>query len=219
VFGIETNTLDSAGEVTARHDMAGITIEQIRFAAEKLTGEILQIPPMVSAIRVDGKRLHELAREGVVVERKPRPVTVHSFDVQPTDDPLVVRIAVNVSSGTYVRTLAADLGTLLGGGAHLRNLKRTSIGDFTIAESHSPESAVLLSPITALRSMTQIVVDAPTADMVRHGRVLPAWNESAPWAIVDQQGVLLGVYDVFESHGQVDVTRAKPTVVLAEAIA
>lgn len=219
VFGIETNTLDSAGEVTARHDMAGITIEQVRSAAAKLTGEILQIPPMVSAIRVDGKRLHELAREGVVVERKPRPVTVHSFDVQPTDDPLVVRFAVNVSSGTYVRTLAADLGTLLGGGAHLRNLKRTSIGDFTIAESHSPESAVLLSPITALRSMTQIVVDAPTADMVRHGRVLPAWKESAPWAIVDEQGVLLGVYDVFESHGQVDVTRAKPTVVLAEAIA
>ena len=117
VFGIETNTLDSAGEVTARHDMAGITIEQIQLAAAKLTGEILQIPPMVSAIRVDGKRLHELAREGIEIERKERPVTVHSFDVQPTDDPLVVRIVVNVSSGTYVRTLAADLGTLLGGGA------------------------------------------------------------------------------------------------------
>lgn len=114
VFGIETNTLDSAGEVTARHDMNGITIEQVRLAAEKLTGDILQIPPMVSAIRVDGKRLHELAREGIEIERKPRPVTVHSFDVQPTDDPLVVRIVVNVSSGTYVRTLAADLGTLLG---------------------------------------------------------------------------------------------------------
>jgi tRNA pseudouridine55 synthase len=199
--------------------MTGITIEQVRLAAEKLIGDILQIPPMVSAIRVDGKRLHELAREGIQIERKPRPVTVHSFDVQPTSDPLVVRIVVNVSSGTYVRTLAADLGTLLGGGAHLRNLKRTSIGDFTIGESHSPESAVLLSPITALRSMTQIIVDAPTADMVRHGRVLPAWKESAPWAIVDEQGVLLGVYDVFESHGQVDVTRAKPTVVLAEAIA
>jgi tRNA pseudouridine55 synthase len=151
VFGIETNTLDSAGEVTARHDMTGITIEQVRLAAEKLIGDILQIPPMVSAIRVDGKRLHELAREGIEIERKPRPVTVHSFDVQPTSDPLVVRIVVNVSSGTYVRTLAADLGTLLGGGAHLRNLKRTSIGDFTIGESHSPESAVLLSPITALR--------------------------------------------------------------------
>jgi len=219
VFGIETNTLDSAGEVTARHDMAGITIDQVRDAAKKLTGDILQIPPMVSAIRVEGKRLHELAREGVVVERKPRPVTVHSFDVQPTDDPLVVRISVSVSSGTYVRTLAADLGSLLGGGAHLRNLKRTSIGDFTIDESHSPESAVLLSPITALRSMTQIVVDASTADMVRHGRVLPAWQGNAPWAIVDEQGILLGVYNVFESHGQVDVTRAKPTVILAEAVA
>lgn len=223
VFGIETNTLDSTGEVTARHDMSGITIESVRDAALKLTGDILQIPPMVSAIRVDGKRLHELAREGIEIERKPRPVTVHSFDVQPTDDPLVVRIVVNVSSGTYVRTLAADLGSLLGGGAHLRNLKRTSVGDFTISESHSPESAVLLSPITALRSMTQVVVDAATANMVRHGRVLPAWQGDAPWAIVDQQGTLLGVYDVFEdkieSQGQVDRARAKPTVVLAEAVA
>ena len=219
VFGIETNTLDSAGEVTARHDMSGISIESVRDAALKLTGDILQIPPMVSAIRVDGKRLHELAREGIEIERRPRPVTVHSFDVQPTDDQLVVRISVNVSSGTYVRMLAADLGTHLGGGAHLRKLRRTSVGDFAISESHSPECAVLLPAISALRSMTRVVVDAPTADMVRHGRVLPAWQENAPWAIVDEHGVLLGVYDVFESHGQVDVTRAKPTVVLAEAIA
>lgn len=223
VFGIETNTLDSTGEVTARHDMIGITIEQVRLAAEKLTGEILQIPPMVSAIRVDGKRLHELAREGIEIERKPRPVTVHSFDVQPTDDPTVVRISVNVSSGTYVRTLAADLGTLLGGGAHLRKLRRTSVGDFSISESHSPESAVLLPAISALRSMTHVVVDASTADMVRHGRVMQAWQGNAPWAIVDEQGILLGVYDVFEdkieNQGQVESPRAKPTVVLAEALA
>jgi len=126
VFGTETNTLDSAGVVTATHDMPNLTIEKIREAAAKLTGEIMQVPPMVSALRVDGRRLHELAREGVVVERKARPVTVYSYDVEPTQDPLVVRIEVRCSSGTYVRTLAADLGTLLGGGAHLRNLRRTS---------------------------------------------------------------------------------------------
>ena len=223
VFGVETNTLDSAGQVTARHDMTGITIEQVRNAALKLTGDILQVPPMVSAIRVDGKRLHELAREGIEIERKPRPVTVRSFAVQPTDDPLVVRISVNVSSGTYVRTLAADLGTLLGGGSHLRKLRRTSVGDFTISESHPPQSAVLLAPIAALRSMTQVVVDASTADMVRHGRVMQAWQGDAPWAIIDEQGTLLGVYDVFEdkveNQDQVGLVRAKPTVVLAEAVA
>ena len=120
VFGTETNTLDSAGVVTATHDMPNLNIEKIREAAAKLTGPIMQVPPMVSALRVDGRRLHELAREGVVVERKARPVTVYSYDVEPTQDPLVVRIEVRCSSGTYVRTLAADLGTLLGGGAHLR---------------------------------------------------------------------------------------------------
>ena len=114
VFGTETNTLDSAGVVTATHDMPNLSIEKIREAAAKLTGEIMQVPPMVSALRVDGRRLHELAREGVVVERKARPVTVYSYDVEPTQDPLVVRIEVRCSSGTYVRTLAADLGTLLG---------------------------------------------------------------------------------------------------------
>jgi tRNA pseudouridine55 synthase len=78
VFGAETNTLDSAGVVTATHDMPDLSIEKIREAATKLTGQIMQVPPMVSALRVDGRRLHELAREGVVVERKARPVTVCS---------------------------------------------------------------------------------------------------------------------------------------------
>ena len=103
---------------------------------------------MVSALKVDGKRLHELAREGIEVERQPRPVTVHRFTVAPTDDPLVVRAEVECSSGTYVRTLAADLGHALGGGAHLRDLRRTAIGSFTLAEARplaaiSPEVRAL----------------------------------------------------------------------------
>jgi tRNA pseudouridine55 synthase len=212
VFGTETNTLDSAGVVTATHDMPNLSIEKIREAATKLTGEIMQVPPMVSALRVDGRRLHELAREGVVVERKARPVTVYSYDVEPTPDPLVVRIEVRCSSGTYVRTLAADLGTLLGGGAHLRNLRRTSIGDFTEHDALAPEQVKLLEPITALRSMTKVIADEATATAIRNGRSLPAWPGASPWAVVNEQGALLAVY---EADGEV----AKPSVVLAEAIA
>ena len=212
VFGSETNTLDSAGVVTATHDMPNLSIEKIREAATKLTGEIMQVPPMVSALRVDGRRLHELAREGVVVERKARPVTVYSYDVEPTQDPLVVRIEVRCSSGTYVRTLAADLGTLLGGGAHLRNLRRTSIGDFTEQDALAPEQVKLLEPITALRSMTKVIADEATATAIRNGRSLPAWPGASPWAVVNEQGALLAVYEA-------DGDLAKPSVVLAEAIA
>jgi tRNA pseudouridine55 synthase len=212
VFGTETNTLDSAGVVTATHDMPDLSIEKIREAAAKLTGPIMQVPPMVSALRVDGRRLHELAREGVVVERKARPVTVYSYDIEPTPDPLVVRIEVRCSSGTYVRTLAADLGTLLGGGAHLRNLRRTSIGDFTENDALAPEQVKLLEPITALRSMTKVVADEATATAIRNGRSLPAWPGNSPWAVVNEQGALLAVYEA-------DGDAAKPSVVLAEAIA
>ena len=212
VFGTETNTLDSAGVVTATHDMPDLSIEKIREAAAKLTGPIMQVPPMVSALRVDGRRLHELAREGVVVERKARPVTVYSYDVEPTPDPLVVRIEVRCSSGTYVRTLAADLGTLLGGGAHLRNLRRTSIGDFTENDALAPEQVKLLEPITALRSMAKVVADEATATAIRNGRSLPAWPGNSPWAVVNEQGALLAVYEA-------DGDAAKPSVVLAEAIA
>ena len=91
---------------------------------------------MVSAKQVGGQRLHELARQGIEVEREPVTVTVHRFDVEPTDDPLVYRIEVECSTGTYIRSLAADLGIALGGGAHLRNLRRTAIGSFAVDDAH-----------------------------------------------------------------------------------
>ncbi len=150
VLGTETSTLDDSGEVTAVHDMSGVTSEQVRQAVvEHLTGPILQVPPMVSALKVGGRRLHELAREGIEVDRAPRPVTVHRFEVEPTDDPAVYRIEVVCSSGTYVRTLAADLGALLGGGGHLRRLRRTASGSFQVSAAVGPElvsRAMLLSP-------------------------------------------------------------------------
>ena len=211
VLGIETSTLDAAGEVTARHDMSGVTLESARTAAVHLTGPILQIPPMVSALKVDGRRLHELAREGIEVERAPRPVTVHRFEVAATDDPLVLVADVSCSSGTYVRTLAADLGHLLGGGAHLRNLRRTSVGSFLLSEAAPPDDCVLLPAAAAVRDLARVVVDEATAALVRNGRVLPAFEGSGPWALLDDQDEVLAIYERFRTD------EAKPTVVLAGA--
>lgn len=209
VLGTETSTLDASGEVTARHEMAGVTVEAARAAAaEHLTGPILQVPPMVSALKVGGRRLHELAREGVEVERAPRPVTVHAFTVDAGPEPGVLRIEVRCSSGTYVRTLAADLGRLLGGGAHLRNLRRTAIGSFGEADMGPIESAPLLDPVMALRDYARVDVDSATADAVGHGRPLPAPPGEGPWAVVGPTGGLLAVYEPHEGG-------AKPAVVLA----
>lgn len=219
VLGTETDTLDDSGEVVAVHDMRGVTDEQVRAAAAGLTGSILQVPPMVSAVKVDGRRLHELAREGIEVERKARPVTVHRFDVAPkAGEPGVYQVEVECSSGTYVRTLAADLGHALGGGAHLRNLRRTAIGSFTLAEAR-PLADLLVTPITeVLRDYPSIEVSSEVALAVGFGKVLERSvlgvddaTDEGPWAVLDDGGQLLAVY---EGHKG---TTVKPSVVVAPA--
>jgi tRNA pseudouridine55 synthase len=210
VLGVETDTLDADGAVVATHDMGPVSAaEAQRMAAEHLTGEITQVPPMVSAIQVGGQRLHELARRGIEVEREPRPVKVYSFDVAPADEPGVLTIDVECSAGTYVRTLAADLGRLLGGGAHLRNLRRTAVGPFTIEEAQPPNEVELLPVVEAVRALPKVTVDDATAALIANGRVLGAPEGTGPWAMVDDARRLLAVY---EAYGAGD---AKPAVVLA----
>ena len=209
VLGTETNTLDADGEVTATHDMSAVTFEQAQAAvAEHLTGDIEQVPPMVSAIKIDGKRLHELARDGIEVERPPRPVTVHSFQLMPTEDPMVFLAAVECSPGTYIRTLAADLGHLLGGGAHLRSLRRTAVGRFTIGEAAGPDECELLPVEEAVRTLDRVDLTDGLDDMVAHGRVLPRWEGEGPWALFRPDGSLAAVYG---AHG---ADEAKPMVVV-----
>ena len=213
-FGSETDSLDSTGVVTRTHDMSAIDIEQARAAAVALRGPIMQIPPMVSAKKVDGRRLHELAREGIEIERKASSVTVHRFDLEPTDDPLTLRCEVDCSSGTYIRSLAADLGTALGGGAHLHQLRRTAIGTFTEAEAAPLEEVKLRPAADFLRDLGLIEVDDETALDVRYGRVLEmiriGVEHAGPYPLVDGNGELLAVY---EQHRGSTV---KPAVVLAE---
>jgi tRNA pseudouridine55 synthase len=222
-LGTETSTLDAAGEVTARHDMAGITLADVQaVAAEQFTGPILQVPPMVSALKVDGVRLHQLARQGIEVEREARPVTIHELTVGPMPgDAGAFTLHVHCSSGTYVRSLAADLGRALGGGAHLRSLRRTAVGSFTLDEAVTLEALdaeALLTPAEAVRDLPTVTVDEATAIKVGFGKVLPPAElgletlGEGPWAVRGPDGSLLAVY---ERHR--DGELAKPAVVVAPA--
>jgi tRNA pseudouridine55 synthase len=216
VLGTATSTLDASGEVTGTWDMGSVDPGAVAQAAETLTGDILQIPPMVSAVQVGGKRLHELARQGVEVERAPRPVTVHSFEVGPPIGEGRYPIEVTCSSGTYVRSLAADLGEVLGGGAHLAELRRTAIGTFTEADAVPIEALTpehLLSPAQAMRDLRAVTVEGDLVAAVGHGRPIALDELGAsglgPWAVLSAEGDLLAVYEPHRAG------TAKPSVVLA----
>lgn len=199
VLGSTTNTLDSSGEVTGRFPM-DVSPAEVARVTERFVGEIAQIPPMVSAIKIDGRRLHELAREGVEVDRPPRRVTVYSLELTPTADPLRYHMAVHCSSGTYVRSLAADIGQALGGGAHLHGLRRTAVGRFTEDQAAPVDRASLRPSVDLLSHLPRLEVDDLVADQVRHGRSLGPSQGSGPLAVVDRRGELLAVYEPREGE-------------------
>jgi tRNA pseudouridine55 synthase len=218
VLGTATATLDASGEVTGTWDMSAVGLADVRQAAARLTGTIDQVPPMVSAKKVDGRRLHELAREGVEVERAAVAVRVDDFAVGAPVGPGVYPIDVTCSAGTYIRSLAADLGAALGGGAHLRALRRLSVGPYTIDEAAALDELTperLLPPVEALRGRPRVSVDDEVAALVRNGRVLDEQvlglepGAAGPWAVVDGRGALLAVY--VRHRGET----VKPGVVLA----
>lgn len=218
VLGVATSTLDAVGEETGRWDMGSVSWDEVRAAASRFVGDIEQVPPMVSAVKIGGRRLHALARAGVEVERPPRRVTVRRFDVEPADQPGAFRIVVECSSGTYVRSLAADVGTALGGGAHLRALRRTAIGPFTLAMAVPLDDVgqdAVLPPAAAVGHHQSVTVGPGLATEVATGKVLPGDDlgveGDGPWAVLDTAGALLAVY---ERHTD---GRVKPAVVLVTA--
>ncbi|MDD2903312.1 MAG: tRNA pseudouridine(55) synthase TruB, partial [Syntrophales bacterium] len=137
-LGEETDTQDLTGQVVARSEELPAPA-QVYEAAAGFVGEIEQVPPMYSALRHQGKRLYQLARRGETVEVKPRKVTIYSLEVLEVDLPRV-RLQVRCSPGTYIRTLAADLGQALGCGAHLAALRRLAVGPFKVAEALALEA-------------------------------------------------------------------------------
>ena len=217
VLGVETRTLDADGEIVAIHDMAGVTLDDVRAAARRFVGRIEQVPPMVSAVKVGGRRLHELARSGAEVERAARDVVIHRLDVDAGSEPGAFSLSLDCSAGTYVRALAADLGAALGGGAHLRALRRTAVGPFSVSDARPLDEVGpddVQPPARAVGHLSSVAVDAATARAVSHGAVLRGQDAGmegeGPWGVFDGDGALLAVYER-RPDGTV-----KPSVVLAQ---
>ncbi|MCS6862747.1 MAG: tRNA pseudouridine(55) synthase TruB, partial [Abditibacteriales bacterium] len=136
-FGVTTTTEDAQGDVIAERSATTVTEEKLRATLERFVGDIEQVPPMVSAVQVGGKRLHALARRGETVERPKRRVRVDAIQLLKftAGERAVALMDVTCSKGTYIRTLAADIGAALGCGAHLSFLVRTRVGQFRLEDS------------------------------------------------------------------------------------
>jgi len=187
-LGVSTDTYDALGEVAERRDSSGITLTGIEGALPEFTGDILQVPPMYSALKQGGKRLYDLARAGVEVEREPRPVTVHAIAVEGWEPPIVT-LRVDCGKGFYMRSLAHDLGQALGCGGHMKTLARLRSGAFSVDDALSLDEAeerfadgswreVMHSPDVALRSLRAIIVGTRIEEMVRNGRLIDVGGDA-----------------------------------------
>jgi tRNA pseudouridine55 synthase len=217
-FGAETDTLDASGTVTATADAAGVDEAAARGALGAFLGPQQQLPPMVSAVKVGGERLYAKARRGESVERPPRPIVVHALelvDFAGGERPEAT-VEVTCSGGTYVRSLAADLGRALGTLAHLAALRRTAVGQFTQADAHTlPElealagdlTRVVIAPAQALRSVAVRPLSADEAAALATGATLPPSGRAEPVAALAPDGRLVAVI-------QDDAGRARSRVVL-----
>ncbi len=164
LLGTETDSQDLDGQVTATNDYSQVTEEQVRTVAKEFTGDIMQTPPMVSAVKKDGKKLYELARKGIEVEREPRPITIKKLEITRFEAP-EVDMTVECSKGTYIRTLCADMGQRLGCGATLKSLRRTQSGRIDLT------GAVKLEELKELNQeqMAELIAAAT-------GRFMQSWD-------------------------------------------
>ena len=205
-LGSTTDTFDAEGRITHTAPVGSITEEQFVEALSKFIGEIKQVPPPFSAIKVQGRKAYEMAREGEEVELEPRIIHVYSLDLLEWDPPEAV-IDVFCSSGTYVRSLANDLGAELGCGAHLIGLRRTKSGRFTLRDAvpllrlqdsfHVGDWYKYLIPAAeALGDWPMVELDADQVELVRHGHSIPAAPGSQGWVRgISQQGDLVALLE------------------------
>ncbi len=199
-FGIGTGTLDADGEVVHTDDIP-IGASELEAAIPSFVGEIMQTPPMVSAVKIGGERLYEKARRGEEVERAPRPVTVHRFEVLSfsAGSGAVGSFEIECGKGTYVRTLVDALATTLGTRAHLTALRRTAIGLITVSDAVEGDiddwERHLLRPADGLRHLERATVGEDSG--VANGRPVPVSSEigdDEAVAIVDENDTLMAVY-------------------------
>jgi tRNA pseudouridine55 synthase len=208
-LGASTVTDDAEGDVVATVDASGVQDQHLAREVAALTGELQQVPSAVSAVKVDGRRAYQRVRSGEDVQLAPRPVTVHTFDVVDVrrEGPVVdVDVRVAVSSGTYVRALARDLGAALGVGGHLTRLRRTRVGPYglDVAQSldglaaeveHGRPLPVLPIADAARAAFPSREVDDAQATVVSHGGPLPAIGSPGPVAVFAPDGRFLALVE------------------------
>ncbi|HSL15696.1 MAG TPA: tRNA pseudouridine(55) synthase TruB [Actinomycetota bacterium] len=206
-LGEETDTLDAEGSVLRTSDLT-LTRAQLESTVSKLVGESLQRPPAYSAVKVGGTRLYEAARKGERIEAQPRRIRVDAFDVVSFDG-RDFDFRVTCSSGTYVRVLAADVGTALGCGAHLTRLVRTAIGGFSLRDAIRPDDVHTPLPIEgAVAHLPRVELEPEEARVASHGSILAPAGIEGPYAVFGRNGRLIGVY-------RDDGAKARPEVILA----
>ncbi len=204
LLGTKTDTLDMAGEVIEQNPV-NVTEEEICATIESFVGNIQQIPPMYSAIQVNGQRLYNLARQGIEVERKARDITIFSIDIEKIELPYV-KIAVHCSKGTYIRTLASDIGDALGCGGCISELERTASGPFTLDSAITPEELATLAengqaekallPLDSFfKNYEAIYLDKKRADRVKNG--VPIYykgkTQGETYRVYDENGIFIAL--------------------------
>jgi tRNA pseudouridine55 synthase len=216
-LGQTTSTDDAEGELTGGGPAAGVAEEAITKAVAGLTGEILQVPPAVSAIKVGGQRAYKLTRAGAAPELKARPVTVYEFTltaVRRDGDLLDLDATVRCSSGTYIRALARDLGAALGTGGHLTRLRRTRVGGYRAEDARTLDQlaerfeVVPLAPAAAAAFPRRDLTEDETRRLAHGGRLDPIGAKDEPTAAFAPDGTLIAL--VTEESG-----RTRPLVVFA----
>lgn len=212
-LGSVTTTDDRTGEVTTASDgWRSLDLEQIRAASAGLTGEIEQRPPAFSAVKVGGVRAYKKARRGEAVVVEARRVTVFEFTLSGWKAPDVV-FRATVSGGTYLRSLARDLGERLGCGGHLAALRRTAVGPFRLDDAVPAQAltpAHVMDPARLVSDLPQRALDAGERDAIVHGRPVTARGTETGTVALTAQGALVAVGEVVEGS-------IKPHVVLADA--
>ncbi|HLK59597.1 MAG TPA: tRNA pseudouridine(55) synthase TruB [Chthonomonadaceae bacterium] len=224
-FGIETDTQDASGQITTTHDAAQLTEAEVEAVLPRFRGTILQIPPMVSALHHQGKRLYELAREGVTVEREARQIHIVSLELTAfiqAEHPLAT-LEVTCSTGTYIRTLVADIGAALGVGGMMQTLRRTWVGAseataFTLSEAYTLDALraraqagtlgeALMPIVSALRDWPQVALSVEALARLRNGQYLalaewkgPDRGDEEPVAVLDDAGQFCAVGRIAEGR-------------------
>jgi tRNA pseudouridine55 synthase len=212
-LGSSTDTYDAEGTVTATRPIEDVDEERFDEILQTFVGEIEQVPPPYSAVKVKGRKAYEMARQGEEVDLEPRTIQVYSLDILEWAPPEAV-IDVYCSSGTYVRSLANDLGKALGTGAHLVGLRRTKSGRFTLRDAvplrRLKESfdagdwyKYLIPAADALGDWPMVELDGDQVELIRHGHRIPAEPGSKGWARgISQQGDLVALLEYDEESGE-----------------